>query len=369
MEENTVSRNLIEGRRIESIDVLRAFALLGILLVHGIDMFGCGMQDSLAMPVDVNLSKLIVLLFKGRATAVFNILFGVSFGIMMGKANYTSSKFVWRCFLLFLIGIVAKFFYWPDALMWYGVAGMMLAPVKKLNVWQIALLIPLLYFLTSVIMEMHLDKGLPQFFKGEYAARYDSDASICEAIALQPDGFLWNVKVMLRSGFFGVVAKFVIGYLVVRMGWIREMEKHLRLWHIAIVFGVYASSFYFVNRMDFDGYWMKNLYNLSGAFFYAMMVVWLYEQTFLRTFLSFFASYGKLGLTNYFMQGVVGVLVFCHFGVAFMHFRMLYIVMGMLVFYLLQAAFSHFWLQRFRNGPMEYIWRCAIERKWIKIVK
>lgn len=369
MEGNKISKQLVDGQRIESIDVLRAFALFGIILVHGVNMFCCGRQDSLAMPIDELLSKLVLLIFQGRAATIFNILFGVSFGIMMGKVNYSPLKFVWRCFLLFLIGLVSKFFYWPDALMWYGIAGMILAPIRKLNPWQIVVLILLLFYVAYSLRKLHLDNVLPPFFVGDITVRYDSNASIGEALALQPDGVLWYVKVMLRSGFFGVVAKFAIGYLLVKIGWIYEMDKRLKALHVVVSFLVYALFYYFVNYLGVEGYWMKTLFNLSGALFYSMMVIWFFEHTMLRSFFGFFASYGKLGLTNYFMQGLVGVLFFCHLGVAFMHFRMLYIILGVIIFYLLQAVFSFYWLKRFRNGPMEYLWRCAIERKRLDFIK
>ena len=117
---------LIEGtvhpspKRITSIDALRAFTLLGILLVHATNGFGLSYNGCFST-LDVLLNKGVKLFLVGKCNSIFAILFGVSFYLILRNPNNSSSKFVWRCVLLVFIGLINKAFYSFDALMWYGI--------------------------------------------------------------------------------------------------------------------------------------------------------------------------------------------------------------------------------------------------------
>ena len=356
------------SKRIGSIDSLRAFALFGIILVHTLPQFGCGTLDTLQTSLDTSIHHGIDLIFSNRSARIFNILFGISFYLILRKPSYSGSKFVWRCFLLTLVGLAAKLFYWPDALMCYGLMGMMLVPIRKLTNKQIAFITAGLFILNFVISQLKFNTYLTPYIDNGLAIRYDEQSSMAEAFALWPKGVLWYFSVMLKSGFFGTLANFSLGYLIGRLGWIEKMDESVKIKHVLGVFAVYAISFYLFKHAHFHRYimyWLRFTMIVSGAFFYSMLVVWLYNNTRLRSFLKYFEAYGKCGLTNYTMQGVIGVLVFCHFGVAFLNIRFTYIIIGVIGFYLLQAIFSHIWLNHFKNGPMEYLWRCATDRKWL----
>ena len=51
------------------------------------------------------------------------------------------------------------------------------------------------------------------------------------------------------------------------------------------------------------------------------------------------------------------------------HWPFEYILTTMLVFYILQVLFSIAWLKHHRFGPMEWLWRCGTEKKWLSNVK
>lgn len=358
-------------KRIGSIDALRAFALFGILLVHSISQFCCGPLDTVQTTLDSYVEKTVFTLFSERSHLIFMILFGVSFYLILRNPAYSSRKFVWRCILLTILGIIAKIFYWPDVLMWYGVFGIVLVTIRNFTNKQIVLTIVITYIITELVCQINLGNWLNSYISHNLSMRYDEQTSLKEAITLLPDGLIWHIRNTFNSGIFFTLLNFMIGYLIARLGFIEIMDEKAKFRHVVIMLACYL-VFSILYKYAQNPIWMslsRFLMIYSCALLYCIFLIWLYNHTCLRSFLQLFEPYGRCGLTNYTMQGVVGVLAFCHYGLAFKHYRLTYIIMGVLLFFLIQAFFSYVWLHYFRNGPMEYLWRCATDRKWLPLLK
>ena len=69
------------------------------------------------------------------------------------------------------------------------------------------------------------------------------------------------------------------------------------------------------------------------------------------------APVGRMALTNYLLQSVVGTLVFYGYGAGYWGMARSWQVVLVTVVFALQVAFSHWWLARYRFGPMEWLWR------------
>jgi uncharacterized protein len=109
---------------------------------------------------------------------------------------------------------------------------------------------------------------------------------------------------------------------------------------------------------------LMSLGNLPLALGYLALVVLLATGP-LRGPLGLLAPAGRMALTNYLMQSVVGTLVFYGYGLG------LWGEVGrsgqvgiVLVVFAAQVAFSHWWLARFRFGPMEWLWRAGTYLQW-----
>lgn len=359
----------ITKRRIISIDVLRAFALFGIILVHTIPQFGCGVLDTQNFPVDSYVAILVHLLFENRCATIFNILFGVSFYIILKNPKNTSSKFVWRCFLLMLIGVFDKVFYWVDALMWYGICGMLLVSVRRLNCKSLAGVIATFLFLNFFLSGLQLGAYLDEYIGNSHDLRYSYECSLSYAVVVLPKAIVYYIRIVLNGGLFMTLAKFMIGYLIGKLGFIEIMDNRINLKYLFTSFIIYLFFYFLSSYITCLVWWSKQGYILSGALFYALCIVYTYNHTRLQPIMSFFSYYGRCGLTNYMTQGIVGVIIFCHMGVAWMHVGFSFLCIGSIFFYILQAIFSYYWLRFFNNGPMEYIWRCGIERKILPLMK
>ena len=104
--------------------------------------------------------------------------------------------------------------------------------------------------------------------------------------------------------------------------------------------------------------------NLSMTLFYVSGVVLLYYRTSARNFLIKIAPYGKMSLTNYLLQSIIGGFVFYNWGLGMFRYsgHASSLLMGM-VCVALQYIFCRWWLTRHSHGPFEMIWR---KLTWIK---
>ena len=353
--------NSIIGKkdRIGSIDALRAVVLFGILLVHASSAFGFHGLETATRFGDY-ITKAISMLLANRCATVFGILFGISFYLVLRNPSYSSRKFIWRCILLIAIGVFVKFFYTYDALLWYGLWGIALVCFRRLSAKQLWLSLLILYLLDLLL---YYFGDLQTLLFGSYRPPYDryGAGNTLKDVLSYPivNSILDHVK-WLISDPFGTLCKFLLGYCMARSGIIDHLKNHatmkwllvfltlyLGLWAIALFTGIL---------------WINGLSKWCGSIFYAVAFLWLYYKK--SSLFSFLEPYGRLGLTNYVFQSIVGVtlcaIYFKPYGISFEWF-----LVTMMVFYAIQIVFSIFWLKKFRYGPLEYLWRSATEREFI----
>jgi uncharacterized protein len=103
---------------------------------------------------------------------------------------------------------------------------------------------------------------------------------------------------------------------------------------------------------------MRHLGELGMAAAYAAGITLLFQRDAWQRRLAVFAPVGRMALTNYFLQSVMGVLLFYGYGLGLMgklsSAAQLAVPVGL---FALQAVFSHLWLARFRFGPIEWVQR------------
>ncbi len=354
-----------KNKRITSLDALRAFTLLGILIVHANNGFGLSYSKVCLSFVDLCCATINGLFLSNKCNTIFAVLFGVSFYLILRNPKNGNGKFVWRCFLLALIGLFNKLFYSYDALMWYGLWGMVLVLFKNLKPKS---LIACSVFIQ--LMDLYLAKlSIGDFLFGTAVVdRYGIDKSFYDVL-LYSNAVVDYLRVVLNSGGLGTLAKFLFGYWLAKIGFIESLQERLTK-HIFLI-----SWFVFITFLVLDIYLQKNgIYSLrifanySGSAAYASALIYAYYHCgFCNRVLKLFEPYGKLGLTNYSIGGILGVIVINEFGLGLYKYPLSFIILVFIVFFLLQAIFSYYWLRYFTYGPMEYVWRVATERKKIPL--
>nr|HPH47818.1 hypothetical protein [Chryseolinea sp.] len=148
--------------RIEIIDALRGFTLLGIIIAHMTEQYYAGMPpEKYQTPstiVDSITSGFVGILITGKFYMIFSFLFGMSFYIQLNKANSDFRfllKFSWRLILLFLIGLVHHMHYRGDILTIYAMLGIILfltyrLPDKYLLIVAVLLIVDVPAVLTRI---------------------------------------------------------------------------------------------------------------------------------------------------------------------------------------------------------------------------
>jgi uncharacterized protein len=133
-------------KRITVLDALRGFALLGVILIHMLQHFGIYSVPSeqnapLFTAIDEAVQWIGQNIIMGRFINVFAFLFGLSFFIQMNSAARKGidfrKRFVWRMFLLFMMGMIAQSFYNLEIISIYAVFGLLLLPLNKLKIWTL----------------------------------------------------------------------------------------------------------------------------------------------------------------------------------------------------------------------------------------
>ena len=127
--------------RIEVVDALRGFALLGVLIAN----VPYGGEPPITSPFDGPLDLLMNLLISQKFITIFSILFGFGFYIQMSRAEKKGvnfkSYFLKRMALLFLIGTIHSFVLWHgDIIMSYAFGGIFLLLVRKWTIKKLVIL-------------------------------------------------------------------------------------------------------------------------------------------------------------------------------------------------------------------------------------
>ena len=167
-----------------------------------------------------------------------------------------------------------------------------------------------------------------------------------------------------------IVALFLLGLYVGRRGILEQPDRHLRLLRTVAVaglaVGITSWSIYqqvkvwpqsslaieLLQRFDYT------VFYLAWALCYGATVVLLTLRPAIRSRMMPLAYTGRLALTNFLMQFVLGFVVLSRFGLGWSdRFGTATRFGWVLVVFALQVLFSRWWLRRFSFGPAEWLWR------------
>ena len=133
--------------RVDMVDALRGFALLGLFLVHCVERWELYWLSPMPDPW----SEAVMALFAGKAFAIFALLFGFSFATIMANERARGGdftwRFAWRLLLLLAIGTLHVVLYRGDVLQVLAVVGLLLIPFDRVRSDRVLLILAALAFL------------------------------------------------------------------------------------------------------------------------------------------------------------------------------------------------------------------------------
>lgn len=389
-------QNVPSQERITIVDALRGFSLAGIVIVHMVEnyigapspeVFNEAVHQG---PMDYVVDVFIGLLLRGKFFALFSFLFGLSFFIQMDNANkkgeYFGGRFLWRLILLLLIGFVHSLFYAGDILTIYALLGIFLIPFYKVgNKWILGL-VTLLFLGLGRYIFFFFTQGQDLFGGMDMSP---SSPMVLEYYTVLKEGSLWDVfstnavdghlnKMNFQFGVFGrgyaTFGFFLLGLYIGRTGFFKTYREHKKLvkrtwiWSLvlfvvsgglmALTFGSMGENVTFDNWVAMAGLTALDLNNVAVTFILISVFVILYKRIKPQKFLEKFIPYGKLALTNYFFQSIVGTFLFFGWGMGQIgELRNSYTFLIAIAVVAIQMFLSKWWLKRFQYGPLEWAWR------------
>ena len=372
--------------RIEVVDALRGFAVMAIILVHNLEHFIFPVYPANSPNwlnvLDLGVFNGIFTLFAGKAYAIFALLFGFTFYIQCNNQRKLGKdfgyRFLWR--LVLLIGFAtlnAAFFPAGDVLLLFVIVGLVLFFTRNWS--DKAILITAIVFLLQPVEWYHYIANLinpahqlPDLKVGEmYAevAEYTKTGNFWDFILGnitlgQKASLLWAVN---AGRFFQTAGLFLLGFYIGRQQLFVSTEKNLRFWVKTLIISAIAfaplytlKELIMTNDMiiqqtvgtAFD-MWQK----LAFTFVLVSSFILLYQSRKFSQAVNNLRFYGKMSLTNYITQSVIGAIIYFPLGLYLAPYcgYTVSLLIGFLTF-LLQVKISKWWLGRYKQGPLEYIW-------------
>ena len=382
------SPSLKPNTRIDVADILRGIAIGGIVLIHFIEQLNFYKFPEPSCDFMAALNKgvwdTIFFLLASKMYAIFSLLFGLSFFIQHDNQAQCGvdfrPRFVWRMVLLFLFGIFDLLFYNGDILTVYAVCGVLVSPfIRASNKVLIAATIlfalqpiELIYIVLGLIEPetTSLNLGTKGLFKAILPAQAEG-SWLDVAIANLRYGSLVNFNWAIEHGrMTQTIFLFLLGIIIGRKRLFNDEGNNVQVWKRVLIgslcaFAVLLPLYKFVPDMvdiacvKKSVKVMLNMWkNMSMMLFYVAGVVLLYYRTSARDFLIKIAPYGKMSLTNYLSQSIIGGFVFYNWGLGMYRYsgHASSLLMGVACV-ALQYIFCRWWLSHHSHGPFEAVWR------------
>ncbi len=398
-----------ENERAALIDSLRGFALFGVCIANlltALSWWGAPGTDKLVpryvLPTDHVTQFLTMMFVDGKFYSLFSLLFGLGFALQLQRAEKRGDDalptFKRRLRVLMGIGFLHLALLWTgDILLFYALMGFVLIRLRgmedrRLVRWAVILTLLPIPFAAPLMINQALSLGTPFYVVASVVANAlhmdINSPTLVSDTALSHhwiDFFKLNtVGIWFRYGGllyisrpFKVLAMFLLGMLVGRYRvWERLDEfapllRRIAAWAFALGLPMCAALAAWEQFLPETA---GSAHGLIETVFYALGVAplaigyaagfaLLWRNPRWRSILGVLAPTGRMALTSYLTQSVIGVTVFygIGFGLAGRVGPTYFIPMALATL-AVQTVFATWWLKRFRFGPMEWVWRSITYR-------
>ncbi|HPR33922.1 MAG TPA: DUF418 domain-containing protein, partial [Prolixibacteraceae bacterium] len=343
--------------------------------------------------VDKVIWDTLFFLFGGKAYEIFALLFGLTFYIQSDnqakKGKDFRGRFAWRMFLLLLFGIVNSAFYEGDVLTIYALIGYFLLPFAKMGnktVLIIALFLMLQPYEWGVFFHALQNPdalvGDPKSWAyfGRAWEYIPGNSLIKTWIGNLTNGktavLIWTWE---EGRAFQTLSLFMLGMLSGRKGLFQQTEKNRKFWLIALL----VSALVFIPLFLLKSVIVPGIESAAvrrplgiivqawSNFSFMLVLVSAFTLLFwskaLNKALNVFSPLGRMSLSNYMIQSLVGSFIYYGFGLGLYQYTgATYSLFIGIVLAILQGVFSAWWFKRHHHGPLEWLWHQAT---WIELKK
>ncbi len=384
--------------RIYIIDTLRAFALLGILIVHTHDHFNLyiHLKPSVGWLIyaDQITDWIYQHLFVSKAYLLFSFLFGISFFIQLDrrskKGHDFRKTFIWRLILLIALGLIHTLFYDGDILTIFGILGMVLVAVYKLPniiIWLLTvlcLLQPIAFWNVMInIFSNNPDLQIPSISFHLPNVEMQTREVIAQSHSWWKVagwnftfGQLGKWEFFIQSGrLWQTLGMFLLGMLAGRYRIFEQMDnvdffKKLAIWSAGLfcfilIVGNLPWILQDVGISHSTTQILSCWQNIAFMGVFISLIIIIFTRQKMKTPNLWMSAAGKITLTCYLSQSIIFTPIFFNwgFGLAY-EFNSFYCLSMSLVTFTIQVILCNIWLRYMLYGPIEWLWRSATLRQW-----
>jgi uncharacterized protein len=393
---NSIMQPTLVTERIISLDVLRGFAILGILImnIQSFSMIEAAYINPSAYGDLTGLNKLVWMLSHifadQKFLSIFSILFGAGILLIVSKAESSSKSAAGfhyrRIFWLFIIGLLHAYIFWHgDILVTYSICALIAflfikKSPKTLFIWGLIIfsIASLIYILSGFSMAFWPPESMAETMK---SWRPSTEMIQKELAAFRGS---WSEQMVFR---LPASIKFQTFIFLFYTGWragglmllgmalfkwdILSAKKSKKFYINLILLGVFIGFpliIWGINS-NFNSGWTLQYsmflgwqFNYWGSLFVALayigVIMMIYKLNWIKGVTSKMALIGRTALSNYLLQTLICTFIFYGHGLKYFGKveRGGQIIIVLAVWFL-QVFITYIWMRYFRFGPIEWIWR------------
>lgn len=362
----TPLRPVAPGERIPALDIVRGFALFGVLLAYTLWNLGNPPEQTYSN-ADRILDWTMSALVDTKAYTLFAFLFGLGFSIQLTRAAARGASIVSvysrRLLALLLIGLAhAALLRNGDILVPYAVMGFFLLLFRNASNKTLAVVAVI------GVVYPYLARGAWDLTGMPFPQRPDTESASYLADNLAWVRYWYSTAITFWPA---SLPMFLCGLYAGRRRFFENAAAHRRtLWRTIIAgLGIGAlaylgrgvllmrwanSSLHIEQRLTLGLLWSAHAWGLA-AFYASSMLLLLQRHSWQRR-LAPLGAVGRMALTNYLLQAALIVPVCAGFGLFGRVTPSLGLLLALTV-WSVQVPASVWWLKRFRFGPAEWVWR------------
>lgn len=375
--------------RIELVDALRGLAVMAIMLLHNIERFNYyTFPDKSTLPdwlitLDGTIWSSLFYIFAGKAYAIFAILFGFTFYLQQSSQRKQGFDFgyryLWRLLLLVGFACFNAIFFPGDVLLLFATVGPFLFITRN---WsnKAVLITAVILLLQPVEIFRYLqscfdqDYMLPAKISKELhpivRSYVDSDSFWVLMKNNITTGQHWSLMWAIDNGrFLQTAGLFMVGMLIGRENLFIESDRSYKFWKRAFFIAAFAFTPLYLYKIDF----LNNnpeviskgtlgvMFDMWSKFAFTIMLlssfVLLYRSEKFKSLTNSLRPYGKMSLTNYITQSIIGSFLYFEYGLALsskVSITGSFVIA--IVLLIAQIKFSQWWMSKYSQGPLEKLW-------------
>ena len=381
-----------ESNRIVSIDVLRGFALLGILLMN-IQSFSMPLAAYFNPAAYGDLHRvnyfawlLVHVLIDEKFVVIFSMLFGAGILLMTSRleaSGVNSARLHYRR-MAFLIafGLLHGYLLWAgDILFDYGLCGLFVFLMRKKSARTLLLTAAFLISLLPTVLAINahrLSKVPPERLAAMQAHWKPPAEEIARELTAYRGGWMQEMQyrvpqarqLELNGFLLRIFALMLIGMALLKIGYFTPAFPKRAYW-LGVALGacvgvplvLYGALLDSASDWDIRTAWFNGLqYNYWGSlvisFGWISLVMLAVRAQLFPALLSRIQAVGRTAFSNYILQSIICTFIFYGYGLGLFGrvSRAAQLAIVALV-WAIQLTISPIWMKHYQFGPLEWLWR------------